>query len=704
MPGTVSGRRRLPFAPVLRGKLRVGVVLGWTALALFASCCLAASGAVAPPSAWVTFGASTARLGEAPAPAPPARAARRFVLPLAGRITAQVLSSGGVFVAASTGGDVVGFDRNGYVLWRDQIGQLANSCPQLNGYGVVGTGVIDPSSATFYVADAFGRLHAIALTNGVERPGWPVRVFTDAGRQLNWGALTLAAGSVYVPTAAYCDTAGTPGGVYRVNLATRVVTHWLAVPLDQGGGGGPWGWGGLAYDPASGSLFAGTSGAFAGGSNAGASYTETAGYGDRLIEFGPDLQVRDSSHPVGLPDRQDLDFVGSPLLVPGTSCGPLVIAATKNDTVYGWQRDNLTQGWAWKVAVEPYAIDDPFVAQLAWSAATSSVYAATGTELVRIRIGAGCKPSVIWRRKLGTRTENGSPTVASNVVWLAVNGKQNTLAAYDATSGKRLLAMPLGGITLAAPTIVGGRVIVGTFSGIVEGLATAREPLRASASGRRGPTSWADAKHGWQSRPDGVYATDDGGSRWKEILSQPALAVLRVSDTSGVVSTGFAPGVCMCATRQLWTTDAGRSWHDTRTLSGAFTAAGGRIYFWQKGSLRLLAPLPAHPTGARLGARTVASVPDGTIVSAVPLQGGLAALVSNRVGGAGWDNAPRVIIVHGAAAKTVTLPSRPGDPLVQTIRASGGRLVVTAVDAVAQPSHTVTWTSADSGKSWSAAG
>ena len=330
------------------------------------------------PSTWATFGASTARLGQAAASAPVSNVARRFVLPLSGRFTAQVLSAEGVFVAASTGGDVVAFDRNGFVLWRDQIGQLAHSCPQLDGYGVVGTGVIDQTSGTFYVADAFGRLHALALATGAERPGWPVRVFTDVDSELNWGALTLARGSVYVPTAAYCDTAGTPGGIYRVNLATRAVSHWLAVPLDQGGGGGPWGWGGLAFDSASGGLFAGSSGAFAGGSNTGASYTETAGYGDRLIDFGPDLQVRASSHPAGLPDRQDLDFVGSPLLVPGTSCGPLVVAATKNDAVYGWSEGDLAQGWVWKVAIEPYAIGNPFVSQLAWSSATSSVYAVTG--------------------------------------------------------------------------------------------------------------------------------------------------------------------------------------------------------------------------------------------------------------------------------------------------------------------------------------
>jgi hypothetical protein len=681
----------------LRRKLRLGLLVG----ALFSACCLPAAGAPAPPtSSWTTFGASTTRLGQAPGSVSVAQLSRRFVLPLSGQLTAQVLESGGTFVAASTGGDVVAFDRDGFVRWRTNVGQLALSCPQLNGYGVVGTGVIDPSSGTFYVADAFGRLHALSLATGDELHGWPIRVFSDLGRELDWGALTLADGSVYVPTAAYCDADGTPGGIYRVDLDTKAVSHWLAVPLDQGGGGGPWGWGGLAYDPVSGSLFAGLSGAFQGGSNSGTSYTETAGFGDRLTEFGPGLQIRSSSHPAGLPDRMDLDFVGSPLLVPGTSCGPMVVAATKNDTVYGWSEGNLAQGWTWKVAVEPYAVNDPFVAQLAWSAATSSVYAVTGTELVRIKVGAGCKASVEWRRPLGTHTENGSPTVAGNTVWLADNGAQ-ALLAYDATTGKRLLAAPLGGTTLAAPTVIDGLLVVGSFNGIVEGFGADPTSLSSFATVHASSTSSADAEHAWQSRANGVYATDDGGKHWRRIYRQPALAVLRVSATQGVLSLGFGPGVCMCATRQLWTADGGRTWHDTRTLSGDFTGSGGRVYFWEAGTLRLLAPLPAHASGPRLGARTIASVANGTIVAAVPFGGAVAALVSNRVDGHGWDNAPRVLLVHAARAHLVKLPSRDGNPLAQSIKASGRRLTVSAVDYTDQPARTITWTSTNAGASWS---
>ena len=71
-------------------------------------------------------------------------------------------------------------------------GSSRSTCEQLDGYGVVGTGVVDARSGTLYLADAFGRLHALDVATGAERAGWPLRVFTDFRLELVWGALTLA--------------------------------------------------------------------------------------------------------------------------------------------------------------------------------------------------------------------------------------------------------------------------------------------------------------------------------------------------------------------------------------------------------------------------------------------------------------------------------------------------------------------------------
>ena len=208
--------------------------------------CLNAA-AAAPTASWTTYGNGPARAGDASSATPQALS-RDFVLPLDGRIVGQVLAANGTFYAATTAGEVAAFTADGSLRWRVDVGQLAQSCQQLDGYGVVGTGAIDEAAGALYVADGFGRLHALDLVTGAEHDGWPLRVFSDFRRELVWGALTLADGAVYVPTASYCDSPSM-GGVYRVDLASRDVSFWISVPADEGGGGGVWGWGGTAYSP-----------------------------------------------------------------------------------------------------------------------------------------------------------------------------------------------------------------------------------------------------------------------------------------------------------------------------------------------------------------------------------------------------------------------------------------------------------------------
>jgi len=161
-----------------------------TPLVLGAVLALCLPAAAATPTDWTTFGDGAARAGDAAA-VPPGLS-RDFALPLDGRIVGQVLDARGTFYAATTAGEIAAFTPDGSLLWHDDVGQLAQSCQQLDGYGIVGTGVIDEGSNSLYVADAFGRLHALDLATGAEHAGWPLRVFSDFRRELVWGALTLA--------------------------------------------------------------------------------------------------------------------------------------------------------------------------------------------------------------------------------------------------------------------------------------------------------------------------------------------------------------------------------------------------------------------------------------------------------------------------------------------------------------------------------
>src|SRR5262249_59286563 len=132
------------------------------------------------------------------------------------------------------------------------------------------------------------------------------RVFSDFRRELVWGALTLADGAVYVPTASYCDSPSM-GGVYRVDLASGQISDWTSVPADEGGGGGVWGWGGTAYSAADDALSPLTANAFSGGSNTGDDFTESAGHGEHLVKLGPDLAGTDATHPDHLKTPAHLD-------------------------------------------------------------------------------------------------------------------------------------------------------------------------------------------------------------------------------------------------------------------------------------------------------------------------------------------------------------------------------------------------------------
>jgi hypothetical protein len=618
-------------------------------------CCLNAA-AAPPATSWTTYGNGPARTGAAATAAP--SLTRDFVLPLDGRVVGQVLAANGLFYAATTAGEVAAFTPDGRLRWRVDVGQLAMSCQQLDGYGVLGTGVIDQSASALYVADAFGRLHALDLATGAERDGWPVRVFSDFRRELDWGALTIADGAVYVPTAAYCDSSSL-GGVFRVDTASQQVTRWIAVPNDEGGGGGPWGWGGLAYDSETDHLYAATSGAFAGGSNTGDDYTEAAGYGDSLVELEPDLSVAASSHPSDLPDRQDLDFVGSPVVVERPGCGKLVVAADKDDVVYAWRADGVAGGPLWALRLEDYDISDPLLTNLAWAPSTNSLYAVTGTAFDRIAVGGDCAPKLDWTRPLGTKTENGSPTIAGGTVWFAANGTP-MLYGYDARTGERVFSAPLGGTTLEAPTIADGRLVVGTMTGLIEGFTLgAHNP---------DPPSWTTAVH--------------------------------VSKTFGVATVVDSPGRCMCTTRQFYTDDKGKTWHETTSVSSHFAAGGGHLYFWSGGRLSTLISLPRHTTASRLATTTIAAIADGTIKDVEPIPGGVAALVSSRVHGQGWDTAPRVLLVKGTTVQTVTLPNARGRPLAQKLTVAWPNLTVDATDFIANPARAAVWNTPDRAATW----
>ena len=149
----------------------------WLAVALVLL--LGGSGASAQSSSgWLVYGNDLARSSSTDTSLSPPSVRPAWYTPISGRVSAQALVAQDVpgpgqrtvYVATSKG-VLYALAENGYVRWRVELGQLERVCQQIDGYGVTGTPAIDLGTHAIYVADAFGRIHALDLATGAERPG-----------------------------------------------------------------------------------------------------------------------------------------------------------------------------------------------------------------------------------------------------------------------------------------------------------------------------------------------------------------------------------------------------------------------------------------------------------------------------------------------------------------------------------------------------
>lgn len=434
------------------------------AAALAAGAAILSGGAAQQaPSGWVTYGNGPGRHNFAPT-GPPAKV-RSWRVRVDGGVLTQPLvvrENGQTTVyVGTTGGTVYAFSDSGRVRWRAELGSLDHDCRQLPHYGVTGTPASDMATHALYAVDALGRLHALDLSTGRERAGWPVTLYQDSRSELVWGALLVVRGSVYVPTGSYCDISPMQGKLIRVSISSRAVQSWAPVPERLGGGGGIWGWGGVAFSAARGSIFAAPGNAFS-------KTNEAAGYAEHLVELSPALRVRAANHPRSVARQGDVDFGGAPTLVASPGCPEVAVAPSKNGRLYAWRTAAVRKGPAWTFDLRRLKPRYPLVTELAYAPPLRSIFVATGTHLIRLGLGADCRPRVTWRVPLPRWAYNGSPTVAGSTVWVGLT-KTKRLLAVDARTGGTRSSIPLEGPALAAPTAFGERLYVGTLAGWVYG-------------------------------------------------------------------------------------------------------------------------------------------------------------------------------------------------------------------------------------------
>src|SRR3954451_14691887 len=203
--------------------------------------------------------------------------------PVDGQVYAQPLLSNGTLFVATENNWIYGMDpRTGAVRWQRNVGEAfdpTSFCGDLvPRIGVTGTPVIDPDTGTAYffsktyTTDSGGTkspawfAHAVDMTNGDERSGFPVKIEGDAenapgtpfsaNTEGQRPGLLLMNGVVYAGFAGHCDQFDFRGWIVGVSTSGHITTMWTSRPL-PGTGAGIWqSGGGLVSDGSDQILFA----------------------------------------------------------------------------------------------------------------------------------------------------------------------------------------------------------------------------------------------------------------------------------------------------------------------------------------------------------------------------------------------------------------------------------------------------------------
>jgi outer membrane protein assembly factor BamB len=472
----VAGRQ------VITARRRVAVVLAIAAAVLALLTAAPVLAKVAPPRAvpgngWTTWGNSRVRQSRATTSRVTAATAHKLKLAwsraLGGTGASQPLyltriavdgRRRDIYVTASESGRVSAFDaKTGTVLWTRELGSVSTGCAQMpkGVFGVTGTPVYDPVGGFIYVA-ATDKLWALNVHSGQPRPGWPVALPIDQFHEHVWGAIALGNDHVYFGLASYCDRRPYSGRVLSVNIHTAVVDHqWLTVNTVGGdpGGGGIWGWGGIAIT-SDGHVWAASANA-----NTAEGDPENLDHAESVAELSSSLALLGSSHAPGMPTKGDFGFGSTPIVFKADGCGALVASEGKDGVLYLWSRAKLSAGPTQRLVL---AFPATLYGSPAWDPATQQLFVTTSQGyggipggLDALAVTKGCKLRLAWSRKLGGQL-SAVPTIANDTVLVATG--LGELRVYATATGKLLAHRSLGGAAFVAPTAVGGDVAVVTWS------------------------------------------------------------------------------------------------------------------------------------------------------------------------------------------------------------------------------------------------
>jgi outer membrane protein assembly factor BamB len=446
---------------------------------------------------WTTYGFDRARTGFNPRERVlgPANADR---LHLAWRIALDGVTITSPVVAAAVGGRelvYVGTERgvveavdatSGRPVWVRRLGSVGTQCDDVPGdrFSVSGTPVIDAARRMLLVVGSNPRgvfLHALSLSDGLEAPGWPVRLSTDPVHMHVWGALTLSGRTVYAAFAGLCDIPPYYGKVVAVDASSGSIDHtWYAVRDGRypSAGGGIWAYGGVAVDPADGSVFTATG-------NSLSVQGQALPDGESVVRLTSRLRETAADHPAvtGI----DVDFGSTPMLYRAPGCPPQLTVLNKNGSMFVYERSRITNGFAQRLYLARNVADGlgMLIGVTAYLPQTRTVYVTNpGPDrppfrhgLLAFRVGFDCRLHPEWQTALGPdgHTPVSSPTVANGVVYYG-DGTDGRVFAVDARSGVELWEGRVSGAVYTAPIVVNGRLLVASWDGDDHGALSAYLP------------------------------------------------------------------------------------------------------------------------------------------------------------------------------------------------------------------------------------
>ncbi len=459
-----------------------------TLAAVTMSVCNAAGGAAVPWTPWLAYGRTPDAQNASATPMTLATAKSLRTIwrsKVYGLITAQPLyaphvtvqgKSRELVVVASGDNAVTALDLfSGRVVWRRSLGPTR---PQVCGTkgGIESTPVIDAAANRIFVIGANGRLVALNLTTGKALPGWSVPIITRTDVEVVWGALRIAAGTIYAPVGSWCDKEGPAGAwdgrLVRVSEKTHRVLQTFDVVPGPKNGGGIWGPGGVSIDPADGSVWTATANSVVvkdGNTDQGAPL------GERVVHLTPNLKVLASVPQLNTnPMVADQGFGSTPVLFKAAGCPSMLAVNSKDLYTYVWRRAAITSAPVLRMKLGASGPANTFFAQPAWLPATRTLVidgaaipgSSDANGAVGLRLQKNCTFKLAWSVDIG-----GGPTpqpLAAGRVAFVTSPRAGKVYAVDSQTGLTLNTFDTKGVpTYAAPMIAGPFLVLTTADGTV---------------------------------------------------------------------------------------------------------------------------------------------------------------------------------------------------------------------------------------------